>query len=139
MALRQINRRWVMTSIMLAGLTMLTLGGCTGSEDEVTGPVAVLATYTPEGEGGDGALLEGVVHVAGDSGCVTVGNEFGEVTTPVFPESQVRPQALSFIYRDRVYRDGDAISLVGGELALDAASPYLTAECQTKTAWMVAQ
>lgn len=107
--------------LLVLALGMQSLQGCSGLEVvPPSGPTAtqapLVATYTGNYLGGDGAGLKG--HITVESGCLLVEVEEpgAEAVTvlPIFPAASIAqsPGALSF--RGDVLRDSDLIELGGG-------------------------
>ncbi len=114
-------------------------GGCgwgpSASADQVADHVG---TYEAFGEGGNSALLEGVVRVVG--GCFLVETDLGERYLPYFPEDEVEWSDEGLRYAGRTYREGDAVAL-GGAVSGPSSRP-LPARCGELAGaprWTVAQ
>jgi hypothetical protein len=111
-------------ALFSAGLLFLT--GCVPNE----GPVA----FAPQnGDSGD-ALLTGTIHITTE--CLTV-SDGTDVVIPIFPAFEARfdDGVLTF---GGEYRDGDEITLLGGETAVGAPIPddwYIPAGCPDIPLW----
>ncbi|WP_156156119.1 hypothetical protein [Demequina maris] len=103
----------------LAGVILLALAGC-GAHDtgDLDAPGSPVARYDWDpADGGEAALLEGVLEL--HDGCVYVvggGDAAGMTTVPVFPRAltswDAEAQVLTYAGRD--YAMGDEVSAGGG-------------------------
>lgn len=88
-------------------------GALTSCAPSVEPPPAVhAATYDAQGEGGDGALLIGKVSHAGS--CLTVETRAGPVL-PLFPADEISNEEEHIMFRGELLREGEQVSLGGGE------------------------
>ncbi|SDH85500.1 hypothetical protein SAMN04489720_2614 [Agrococcus jejuensis] len=90
--------RAAVATIIVAVLACGLLAGCGGSDAEAP----TVARYEPSGEGGDAALLGGVVRI--EHGCLVIESD-GALHLPIFATTDVRPDG---------WEDGDAVELGGG-------------------------
>jgi len=96
---------------------MWIVGAC-GSDPAA---VAGVATYEPNGEGGEGALLGGTLRDLGE--CLYIEPADGTRFLPVFPDGSVTTSPRSLTHHRRDYSPGDAMALGGGEVDSSAALP----------------
>jgi hypothetical protein len=96
--------------VVAAVLLLLVLSGCSEDDD----PLDRVATYEPEGEGGDSALLTGIVVLEG--GCFYVEVPRGDRLLPLFPDDTVEINGDTLSYHELEYTAGDELSLGGGRL-----------------------
>jgi hypothetical protein len=94
---------------------MWIIGACGTDAD----PVAGVATYEPDGEGSDGALLEGTLRDVGE--CLYIETADGTRFLPVFPNGSVTTPQRTLAYDGRDYSSGDAMALGGGEVDPNSA------------------
>lgn len=125
-----------MRSAVAASLVLLT--ACAWSDDTSS---AAVPTYEPRGDGGDAALLDGTLVLAG--GCFYVMPADGKRVLAVFPVDEVETDGNTLTYSDVEYVDGDPISVGGGALSGGSevrAEAVMPESCDSDgSLWLVAQ
>lgn len=121
--------------VLLPALLM-SLASCGGSQ----APQHV-ATYEPQGVGGNTALLEGTLTREDD--CFYVDSREGDRFLPVFPTDSVATFGGTLTYAGTDYEPGQRIALSGGgspRTADIARAAHIPPECVRDVAlWVVSQ
>lgn len=98
-------------------------------------PPVNAAIYHPEPDAAHHeALLVGTLQRSPE--CITVVAE-GQVWTPIFPSDDVRLQHDAVVYQGVEFRNGDQISLGGGEASAPPAGSRIPADCPPGMLWRV--
>lgn len=105
------------------------LAGCAAASLPTSGPLAV---YTSP-EGGMDALLEGTLHLR--NGCLVITGDPG-AWVPYFPAGSASWDGEVLRWNDRGYREGDQISIGGGEGDI-GPDGYTPDGCAGIDAWVV--
>ena len=95
--------------VAVTTLLLVMLVACGGASEAPEG----VATYEPHGEGGNAALLEGMLTHEED--CFYVDTTEGERFLPVFPSDSVETSGRTLTYAGTGFEAGAGIALGGGE------------------------
>lgn len=115
--------------VALSAACAIGLAGCTAASLPTSGP---LAAY-PSPEGGMDALLEGTLRL--QNGCLVITGDPG-VWVPYFPAGSASWDGEVLRWNERDYRDGDQISIGGGEVGI-GPDAYTPEGCTGIDAWLV--
>lgn len=110
---------------------MIVLGGCSSStappEPDTESPAASYVRTSEWGEG-DSALLDGTMTL--DNGCLTVVDEAGLATVPIFPtDFSWNDESSSLSGFGHTLSVGDSISLGGGYVQTPSVAEHLPTSC----------
>lgn len=104
-------------------------GSSASANDGLTAPP--LGTYVPSGEGGDSALLEGMLVL--HEGCLIIENGEGRRVGLILPVDEVGWNGEELTWRGETYSPGDYIKLGGGFRTAKPESATVPAKCESET------